>query len=212
MKNLNERQNLTEIRLILIGSGSDGKTAIIQRYIDNSFKNDFTATIGFDSKLKKVKMEDGIEVKVKVFDTAGQERFKSITWNYFKKVDGIIINYDITDKHSFDEGGKWMNQIKNDSSLREKVQFLVGNKNDLKEERVIPKEDGEKLAKKYGVMFSECSAKTGENIEFIFDELIKKIYPLAKKRSEEEEEKRRRKIGEEKTKKNLKILNKYLSF
>ena len=200
MENINAIKNQTEIRLILIGNGPDGKTAIIQRYVDNSFKNDFTATIGIDYKLKKLQMEDGFEVKVKIFDTAGQERFKSITWNYIKKVDGIIINYDITDRKSFNEVEYWMNEIKNDSSLKEKVQFLVGNKNDLEDKRIISKEEGEKLAKKYGVMFSECSAKTGENIEFIFDELIKKIYPLAKKISEEEE-KRRRKIGEEKKKK-----------
>ena len=243
MKNLNAIKNQIEISIILAGSSSDGKTKIIERYIDNTYKQNYLATFGIDIKFKKVKMEDDSEVRVKVTDTAGQERFRSYPKNYFDKVDGIIIAYDITDKKSFNIAEyEWINQIKNDSSLKEKVIFLVGNKSDLEDQRVISKEEGEELSKKYGVMFSECSAKTGENVNFIFNELIKKCYQLAKERREEKikekeknktekekkeekkrreiqenkrreiEEKERWKIEEEKAKKNFKILDKYISF
>ena len=174
MKNLNAIKNQIEISIILVGSSSDGKTKIIERYIDNTYKQNYLATFGIDIKFKKVKMEDDSEVRVKVIDTAGQERYKSIASNYLKKADGIIIAYDITDNQSFNIAEyEWINQIKNDSSLKEKVIFLVGNKSDLEDQRVISKEEGEELSKKYGVMFSECSAKTGENINFIFNEIIK---------------------------------------
>ena len=243
MKNLNAIKNQIEINIILFGSSSDGKTKIIERYIDNTYKQIYLSTLGIDIKFKKVKMEDDSEVRVKVTDTAGQERYKSIASNYLKKADGIIIAYDITDNQSFNIAEyEWINQIKNDSSLKEKVIFLVGNKSDLEDQRVISKEEGEELSKKYGVMFSECSAKTGENVNFIFNELIKKCYQLAKERREEKikekeknktekekkeekkrreiqenkrreiEEKERWKIEEEKAKKNFKILDKYISF
>ena len=117
-------------------------------------------------------------------------------------------------------------ELKEFYSFKEKVIFLVGNKNDLEVEREISKEEGVQLSKKYGVMFSECSAKTGENVDFIFDELIKEekkrreIEEKKQKEIKEQEENKRReieeqerwKIEEEKAKKNLKILNKYLSF
>ena len=133
-----------------------------------------------------MKLEDGSEVRVKVTDTAGQERFRSLPWNYFHKADGIIITYDITDKQSFNIAEyDWINRIKERYSSEEKVLFIVGNKSDLEDKRVISKEEGEELSKKYGVMFSECPAKTGENVDFIFNELIKKCYQLAKERRED---------------------------
>ena len=175
---MNKKAN--QIDIILVGSGADGKTSIVLRYMENIFISNYLSTLGIDSKLKKVKMENGSEIKVKIVDTAGQERFRSIAKNYIKKVNGIIVNYDITDKNSFSIADSWINEIKNDSSLKEKPIFLVGNKSDLEDIRKISKEEGEQLAKKYGIMFSECSAKTGENVDYIFNELIKKCYPLIK--------------------------------
>ena len=181
MKNLNAIKNQIEISIILVGSGSDGKTSIIERYCYNSFQEQKIMTYGIDSKYKKVKLEDGSEVRVKVTDTAGQERFRSLPWNYFHKADGIIITYDITDKQSFNIAEyDWINRIKECYSSEEKALFIVGNKSDLEDKRMISKEEGEQLAKKYEIMFSECSAKTGENVDYIFNELIKKCYPLIK--------------------------------
>ena len=168
---MKKNTNLIEINIILVGSGSDGKTSIILRYIDNTFALNYLATLGIDSKLKKVKMDNGSEVKVRIFDTAGQERFRSIATNYIKKSDCIIVNYDITDKSSFAVAELWVNELINDSSSKEKPIFLVGNKSDLEDKRMISKEEGEQLAKKYEIMFSECSAKTGENVNYIFNEL-----------------------------------------
>ena len=200
MKNSSTIKNQIKISIILVGSSYDGKTAIFNRYFDNSFIGYFISTLGVDSKFKKMKMEDGTEVNVHISDTAGQERFHSIAFNCCKKADGIIINYDITDKQSFNEGEKWINEIKERYSSKEKVLFIVGNKNDLEDKRRISKEEGDKLSKKYGVMFSECSAKTGENVDFIFNELIKKCYPLAiiRREKEEKEEKEKKRTKKEK--------------
>ena len=217
--NMKKIKKLIEFHIVVVGSYKCGKTQIISRFIDNSFHTYSPATTWIDSQFKKVKMEDGIEVKVKIYDTPGRENYKNIATNYIIKADGIIINYDITDKQSFNEVEYyWINEIKERYLLKEKIVFIVGNKTDLEDNRVISKEEGEKLAEKYEVMFYECSAKTGENVDFIFNELIKICYSSTEKRKEEKkgreekEEKRRREIEEEKLKKNLKILNKYLSF
>ena len=123
---MNKKAN--QIDIILVGSEADGKTSIVLRYMENTFTENYLSTLGIDSKLKKVKMENGSEIKVKIVDTAGQERYRSIAKNYIKKVNGILVNYDVTDKNSFSIADSWSNEIKNDSSLKEKPIFLVGNK------------------------------------------------------------------------------------
>ena len=112
-----------EISIILVGSGADGKSSIILRYVDNKFPTSYLSTLGIDIKSKQVTMLDGKEIKVKIFDTAGQERFMNISKNYFSRANGIIINYDITDQKSFEMGKIWINAIKEDFSLRKNLYF-----------------------------------------------------------------------------------------
>ena len=122
---MNKKAN--QIDIIFVGSEADGKTSIILRYMDNTFTENYLSTLGIDSKLKKVKMENGSEVKVKIIDTAGQERYRNIAKNPIKKANCIIVIYDITDKSSFAVADSWLNEIINDSSSKEKPIFLVGN-------------------------------------------------------------------------------------
>ena len=112
-------------------------------------------------------------VKIQIWDTAGQDRFRSITKNYYKGAHGIILLYDITNKKTFDNVRNWINQIKEEVSERVSI-ILVGNKIDDEEKRVVKKEEGENIAKEFGLMFFECSAKTGVNIDTTFNELVKK--------------------------------------
>ena len=143
------------------------------RYTDNTFQEIHMSTIGLDYKLKNVQLEDGKFVKIQIWDTAGQDRFRSITKNYYKGAHGIILLYDITDRKSYDNVKTWVEQIREEVSEKVSI-ILVGNKIDDVEGRKVKTEEGEKLAKEIGLSFFECSAKTGENIDLIFNELVKK--------------------------------------
>ena len=159
-------------KILLLGDSSVGKTCFLMRYTDNTFQEIHMSTIGLDYKLKNVQLDDGKIVKIQIWDTAGQDRFRSITKNYYKGAHGIILIYDITNKKSFENVRNWINQIKEEVSEKVSI-ILVGNKIDDEEHRVVPTVEGEKLSKELGLMFFECSAKSGINIDSTFNELVK---------------------------------------
>ena len=160
-------------KILLLGDSSVGKTCFLMRYTDNTFQEIHMSTIGLDYKLKNIQLEDGKMVKIQIWDTAGQDRFRSITKNYYKGAHGIILIYDITKRKTFDNVTNWINQIKEEVSDKVTI-ILVGNKIDDEEHRDVKTEEGEQLAKELGLMFFECSAKSGINIDSTFNELVKK--------------------------------------
>ena len=122
------------------------------------------------------------EIKIVIHDTAGQERFKSLAANYIKKAKGILLVYDITDKRSFESLGNWMNDIEEEEVADKVPIILVGNKSDLEEERVISKQEGEKVAKQYNLKFYETSCKNGDNVENCFLDLARQIVDRMKEK------------------------------
>ena len=160
-------------KILLLGDTSVGKTCFLMRYTDNTFQEIHLSTIGLDYKLKNVQLEDGKFVKIQIWDTAGQDRFRSITKNYYKGAHGIILLYDITDRRSFDNVKTWIEQIREEVGDKVSI-ILVGNKIDEVDGRKVKTEEGEKVANEIGLSFFECSAKTGENIDMIFNEMVKK--------------------------------------
>jgi small GTP-binding protein len=160
-------------KILLLGDSSVGKTCFLMRYTDNTFQEIHMSTIGLDYKLKNVQLDDGKMVKIQIWDTAGQDRFRSITKNYYKGAHGIILIYDITNQKTFENVKNWINQIKEEVSNKVTI-ILVGNKIDDEDHRVVSTEQGEKMAKDFGLMFFECSAKSGVNIDSTFNELVKK--------------------------------------
>ena len=162
------KQKMFEAHIVTLGDTKVGKTSLILRYIDNFFNLNYLSTMGIDSKIKKIKLSNNEEIKVKISDTAGQERFKSIASNYMKKANGIILVYDITDRMTF----------KNIDSQNSKPIILIGNKSDKIEERCITQEEGEQLAAKCcgGIKFYETSCKSGENVEEAINNLVNDIY------------------------------------
>ena len=173
---MSKKQRIFEAHIVTLGDGQVGKTSIILRYIENSFTLNYLSTIGIDSKIKKVKLKNNEEIKVKISDTAGQERFKSIASNYMKKANGILLVYDITNQKSFMDIDKWFSEINGEENIKPIV--LIGNKSDMNEEREVSIEDGQNLAKKYGenVHFYETSCKTGDKIEEAIMDLVNQIY------------------------------------
>ena len=171
-KNSDENK-IDEIKIITLGNSQVGKTSIIIRFIEKKFSFNYLSTIGLDFKSKKILLPNGNEVKIRVFDTAGQDRFRSIAVSYIQKADGILLIYDITNQGSFDSVGKWISDIK--AAKGDKMPIvLIGNKMDLAD-RVINKEMGEEKANCFNIPFFETSCKTGENVEKAFYNLIKQI-------------------------------------
>ena len=159
------------INLLALGNSTVGKTAYLLRNTENTFKPSLP-TIGIDSRLKKIELENGKKVNAKFYDTSGQERFHSLSANFIKRADGVILMYDITNRESFDTISKWLDDII-DYKERDFPIILVGNKCDLENERKVPKEEGESFANKLNVKFYETSNKDGINIEESSRELIK---------------------------------------
>jgi small GTP-binding protein len=160
-------------KVLLLGDSTVGRTCFLMRYTDNTYQEIHMSTIGIDNKFKDVELEDGKKVKIQIWDTAGQDRFRSITRNYYKGANGIVLIFDVTNKKSYENVKNWVKQIKEEVSSRVTI-ILVANKIDDVNHRIVTKEEGEKIANECGLMFFECSAKTGENIEHAFNELVKK--------------------------------------
>ena len=161
-------------KVLLLGDTNVGKTCFLFKYTDNIFHENHIATIGLDYRVKKIKLKNGKEISLQIWDTAGQDRFRAITKNYYKGAHGIVLIYDITNNQTFENVSKWVNQIHEEVSLNVVI-FLAGNKIDLEEKREISYEIGEKLAKELGCTFFEASAKTGVNIDEIFNELAESL-------------------------------------
>ena len=137
---------------------------MIKQYMEKSFVDDHITTLGLDYATKKYKSRDGREISVKIWDTAGQERFKTLTYAFYKKADGVIVAFDMTEQRTFDSVTTWMDSI-NQHAEDGIGRILVGNKVDLEENRVVPKERAEALASSLGINYYEASAKTNQNID-----------------------------------------------
>uniref|UniRef100_A0A9J8BV72 small monomeric GTPase n=1 Tax=Cyprinus carpio carpio TaxID=630221 RepID=A0A9J8BV72_CYPCA len=122
----------------------------------------------------KVVTVDNMKVKLQMWDTAGQERFRSVTHAYYRDAQALLLLYDITRKSSFDNIRAWLTEIY-EYAQKDVVIMLLGNKSDMAAERVITHEEGEKLAKEYGVPFMETSAKTGVNVELAFHAIAREL-------------------------------------
>ena len=173
---MKEGDNTSEsvYKVLLLGDSTVGKTCFLMRYTDNTFQEIHMSTIGLDYRLKSMTLKSGKNVKVQIWDTAGQDRFRAITKNYYKGAHGIILIYDVTNQLSFDNVSNWINQIKEEASDKVTI-FLVGNKIDDVENRKIQTESGKNLAENFQLQFYETSAKTGENVEKTFQALVEKI-------------------------------------
>ena len=173
---MTEKDNTSDsvYKVLLLGDTKVGKTCFLMRYTDNTFQETHMSTIGLDYRLKSMTLKSGKNVKVQIWDTAGQDRFRAITKNYYKGAHGIILIYDVTNQLSFDNVSNWINQIKEEASDKVTI-FLVGNKIDDEKNRKVNTEEGEKLAQDFKLKFYETSAKIGTNVEATFKSLVQII-------------------------------------
>lgn len=161
-------------KTIIIGDSTTGKTNILSKYLHNKFDKASKPTIGVELSRKTYTINNN-KVDAQIWDTAGQERYRSMTKAYYKGALGALIVYDITKKETFDHVENWISDIRNSADNKVFI-ILVGNKNDLEEERQVSKDSGEMKAKEFGIAFMETSALNGTNIELAFQTLIEEVY------------------------------------
>ena len=160
------------IKILTLGDTLVGKSSIVLRFSDNRFDDNQLATIGIDYKTKYIKVKDA-SVKVLLWDTAGQEKFRNIARQYYKGANGVLLIYDVCDRKSYERIGFWMDELKQNNEIEQLYIILVGNKIDLEEKRVVTREEAEKYAEDNNINYLEVSAKTGEGILDLFNEVTK---------------------------------------
>ncbi len=180
-----QKKQKFEVHLITLGDSAVGKTSLISRYNGNPFKSYYVSTHGIDSQFKKIKLQNGEEINVKITDTAGQERYKSITKTYYKGAKGAFIVYDITKKDSFKNIDKWIQDLRefgeDDAAI-----LIVGNKSDLEESREVTTDEVKKKAEVYKMAYCETSALKSKNINYAFQTLIKLVAEKMENKKNEE--------------------------
>ncbi len=164
---MKENQKLYyKAKFIIIGESGVGKTNLVHRFAKGEFNSQYAITLGMDYLTKNIKVNDKI-FKLELWDTAGSEKFRSVSKGYYKNSACAIIVYDITDEKSFKSVKSWIEDCKSNSHKKIQI-ILVGNKRDLENQRIIEENMGKELAKENGIKFYETSALTGENVENLF--------------------------------------------
>ena len=161
------------LKFLILGDITVGKTTLLLKYIDNFTPEIYISTLGVDYKTKNI-VFNGIKVSLQIWDTAGQERYKVITKSFVKGTDGIIFMYDITQKESFINIKKWIEETEGENPGEVK-KIIVGNKIDKEEDRQVTDEMKEKLNKEVDIDLIEVSAKKGIDVDKVFDILVEKI-------------------------------------
>ncbi len=170
---MNESRYDTILKIVIVGESSVGKTNILLRYSEDKFDHRLKSTIGMDFLSKDMYISEH-HIKVQFWDSAGQEKYRSIANTYYKMANGFLLVYDIARMDTFIKVAEWLRDIQTHATTEPKI-MLIGNKKDLVEERVVSTEQGLKFARANNLYFWETSALTNEDacVNKSFDELIK---------------------------------------
>ena len=174
-------------RYIIVGDVNVGKSCIMLRFSSNEFREEHELTIGVEFAIKFFE-KDNKNIKIQIWDTAGEEAFQSITKTYYRNAIGALLVYDITKKSSFEHIKNWLDSVKENSTKNIKI-ILIGNKSDLEDKREVTFQEGEEFAKNNGLFFFETSAKNFKNINEAFNKLTEEIYENIEIFEEEEKSK-----------------------
>ena len=160
------------LKILTIGDNNVGKSSIIEKYIDDKFDGNNKPTIGIDFKTKIIQKGNEL-IKLSIYDTAGEEKYRYLIKNYYNGANGILLIYDITNMNSFHNLNLWFEELEKNLDLNNLYIYLIGNKADLIQEREVSYEEAKDFADKKNIPYIEISAKTGDNINKLFNQMIK---------------------------------------
>ena len=170
-----QEKNELSFKIIVIGDPGVGKTCLTSRVTKDIFTEEYSTTLGFESSTFNVKIENKL-IKLQIWDTCGQEKYKSLITNFYRNASLAMLVYSIDNKKSFISAQKWLKEIKIQSNPDIKI-ILIGNKVDLEEKREISYEEAKKFVEENEILyFQEASAKSGINSKEIFNEAAKILY------------------------------------
>jgi Ras-related protein Rab-2A len=159
-------------KFIIIGDTSVGKSCLLLQFTDKRFRSEHDVTIGVEFGSKTIDIE-GQPTKIQIWDTAGQENFRSITRSYYRGAAGALIVYDISRRETFDHVARWLEEVKQHSD-RKTIMALIGNKSDLV--RRVTYDEGARFAKENGLLFVETSARSDDKVDEAFCMTAREIY------------------------------------
>ncbi|XP_017052109.1 ras-related protein RIC1 [Drosophila ficusphila] len=161
-------------KILVLGDSGVGKTCLLMRFVDDRFTGKYVCTVGIDFKVRLVEVA-GQKVKLQIWDTAGEERFRSVMPSYFRGANGVLLVYDTTSAASFQHIEHWLEEMRRCCPHRINV-LLVGNKCDDLERRQVSQEQATIYADHRALAFREVSAKSGVNVNYVFAALAVNIY------------------------------------
>jgi len=165
-------------KILIVGESGVGKSCLLLRFADDTFTESFISTIGVDFKIKRITMNDKNgnpkTLKLQIWDTAGQDRFRTITTSYYRGAHGILLTYDVTDPNSFLKIRSWLEEIK-EHAPEHTVVMLIGNKADKTDKRAVEQKEAQSLADKLNLKYLETSAKTGTGVSDVFMTLTEEM-------------------------------------
>eukprot|EP01016_Furgasonia_blochmanni_P057196 TRINITY_DN988_c0_g1_i1.p2 TRINITY_DN988_c0_g1~~TRINITY_DN988_c0_g1_i1.p2 ORF type:complete len:286 (-),score=50.37 TRINITY_DN988_c0_g1_i1:238-1095(-) len=161
------------VKLLMLGESGVGKSSLLLRFAEDKFSSTFLTTLGVEYKQKVIQVNNS-NTLVQVWDTAGQERFRTITPIYYRSVDGVILVYDVADRHSFESVSYWIKNLQDygDPNI---ITILVGNKADLVERKHVTTEEGVRTAEGFKMNFVETSAKNNSGVNETFAKITEQI-------------------------------------
>lgn len=167
---------VSECKVVILGDSSVGKTSIANRYLNNEFKEFHVNTIGAQFQQPNIKLRNGNTLKMNLWDTAGEEKFRSLLQIYYRDAKGAILTYDIGNSESFNNVESWIQALSDNIKKEDAILYLVGNKKDLDpQDKKVDTAVAQKFAEKHGMLFTEVSAKTGDGVSDLFKNLAEEL-------------------------------------